>query len=175
MPLLLALLVLFSPAAHAELADFTTDGCSAFLDQPLFSRSRSWAHCCVAHDLAYWQGGALDQRAMADEQLYSCVGQALGSKRLALPLMIWLGVKMGGSPYASYNPFPWRWGYGWSQSEYRDLSEGEKREVAEKLSRVYQNLPRFSAELELNKMQYLYISAELYIQIVGFQRAHSVR
>jgi hypothetical protein len=174
MLLLVAILSLFSTPAQAELAEFTTDGCSAFLDHPLLSKSRSWAHCCVTHDLAYWQGGTLDQRVAADQELFSCVENALG-KGHSLPFFIWLGVKMGGSPYGSYNPFYWRWGYGWSESSYHELSAEEKLEVADKLTRVYQSMPRFSTELELTEIQRLQISTDLYLQIVRYQRPHRIR
>lgn len=183
LPLLLLALssLAFAPAiakaepSPAQLADFTTDGCSAFLDRPLFSHARSWAHCCVSHDLAYWQGGTLEDRVQADEELFSCVENSLGGKGYGLPVLIWLGVKAGGSPYGSYNPFYWRWGYGWSESGYHELSKEEKLEVAEKLTRVYQNMPQFSAELELTKMQRLQISVDLYLQIVRYQKPHRVR
>jgi hypothetical protein len=173
--LILALFMLFASTAHAQLADFTTDGCSVFIDRPLLVHSRSWAHCCVTHDLAYWQGGTAQDRAYADNKLFSCVSKAVGDEEYAVQAMswiIWLGVKMGGSPYGTYNPFYWRWGYGWNESRYHELSAAEKLEVAAKLIRVYKNIPVFSAELDLTEAQRRYVSRELYLQIVRFQQPH---
>ena len=43
------------PAAAAELADFTSDGCSLFPEGSHYG-------CCYVHDVAYWPGGTADAR-----------------------------------------------------------------------------------------------------------------
>ena len=43
-----------SPAA--DIAPFTSDGCSSFPDGTPANQSL-WLECCVRHDLAYWRGG----------------------------------------------------------------------------------------------------------------------
>ena len=78
---------------------FTTDGCSMWLDG-------TWVECCVEHDIAYWCGGSAQDRKEADRALSECVAEG-GLKGVAW--MMYLGVRVGGTPW---QPFPWRWGYG---------------------------------------------------------------
>ena len=80
---------------------FTTDGCSMWPDD-------GWVDCCVEHDIAYWCGGTSDDRRRADAALRDCVARD-HSATLAW-LMYW-GVRLGGVPW---QPFAWRWGYGWN-------------------------------------------------------------
>jgi len=101
----------------AELAPFTTDGCSMFPDGTPSNRAL-WQHCCVTHDFAYYVGGSSELRAAADAALETCVASEttplLGSAMRA-------GVRMGGTPAL---PTPWRWGYGWRYDPfngYRDV------------------------------------------------------
>lgn len=92
---------------RAKLTPFSTDGCSMFMDGPLSDPYR-WRHCCVAHDLAYWQGGSQAQRLAADETLRACITQAQDSFTANY---VFAGVRWGGHPDW---PSSYRWGYGWS-------------------------------------------------------------
>jgi len=79
---------------------FTTDGCSMWPDD-------GWVQCCVEHDMAYWCGGTSADREDADAVLRDCVSAAHGA---TTAWMMYWGVRVGGGPY---QPFPWRWAYGW--------------------------------------------------------------
>ncbi len=115
----------------AELKPFHSDGCSLFPDEN-FMTQQSWCGCCVAHDVAYWQGGTSEERKQADQALKDCVAKATGDETLAS--LMYDGVRMGGSPYF-YNWY--RWGYGWSYGRlYQPLTENEKRR-AEMLLEAY--------------------------------------
>ena len=104
-----------------ELRPFSTDGCSLFPDRSLIGKS-DWCSCCLAHDLAYWQGGSSDQRLKADEELKRCVLSVSGSEQLAD--LMFAGVRSGGGPYFFT---PYRWGYGWPYGRwYSPLTEAEE-------------------------------------------------
>ena len=79
---------------------FTSDGCSLWPDG-------RWADCCLQHDMTYWCGGSAAARQDADARLCACVA-AHGATCVAR--LMYVGVRMGGIPW---QPFPWRWGYGW--------------------------------------------------------------
>lgn len=85
----------------AKQDEFTTDGCTLFLDG-------KWVTCCLEHDRAYWQGGLVKKRKEADRAFRSCVYEMSDSK--ALSLIMYSAVRVGGGPFI---PVPWRWGYGW--------------------------------------------------------------
>ena len=103
--------------APAELAAFSSDGCSMFPDASP-GRRTDWCHCCLAHDLAYWRGGTAPQRLAADEALKSCVLAATASTLLAEAMFA--GVRAGGEPHFDTD---YRWGYGWPPGRgYRPLS-----------------------------------------------------
>ena len=46
---------------YLQLADFTSDGCSLFLNGT-FEDPELWKVCCHKHDLAYWRGGTEEER-----------------------------------------------------------------------------------------------------------------
>lgn len=105
----------------AQLQDFSTDHCSMFFDG-------TWADCCIAHDIKYWMGGTEEERTNADEELRQCVGE---KDLKALGDMMYLGVRLGGSPLWSTS---FKWGYGWvNRQPYKELSSEERREVLQKL------------------------------------------
>ncbi len=79
---------------------FTTDGCSMWPND-------GWVDCCVEHDIAYWCGGTSDDRQRADAALRDCVAK---DHSATLAWMMYWGVRVGGVPW---QPFPWRWAYGW--------------------------------------------------------------
>lgn len=89
---------------------FETDGCTLWPDGDQSHRS-----CCVRHDKRYWKGGSLKRRAAADRMLRKCITrywQVHSRVPSGAPLcgfVVWLGVRIGGSPWL---PVPWRWGYG---------------------------------------------------------------
>lgn len=120
---------LFASGCADELSPFTSDGCSAFPDGTLQTRTL-WLSCCTAHDLAYWQGGNYSERLQADQELRSCVATT-GQPEIAKLMLA--GVRVGGTPYL---PTTFRWGYGWSYSRgYKSLTEEElimvKKEITD--------------------------------------------
>lgn len=127
-------LIPFKP--DGELSDFSSDGCSLFPDSSLINAD-DWCECCLEHDIAYWQGGTEDERLAADEALRDCVLDRSGDARLAEAM--YLGVRMGGSPYFKN----WyRWGYGWNyERKYQALTSEEKALAAQKLVTFFENDP----------------------------------
>lgn len=110
-PGLLILLSIAHTIAHnchaSELKPFTTDGCSMWIDGTL-DQPNLWRHCCVVHDLDYWQGGSEEQRKKSDERIQACVEEAQGS---GMANYMYKNVRWGGSPYLMSK---YRWGYGWN-------------------------------------------------------------
>jgi hypothetical protein len=116
-----------------ELSDFSTDGCSLFIDGT-FEKPDLWQECCHKHDIAYWQGGTQEQRMEADLAFKACVEKKTGDSTLAK--LMFDAVRAGGEPYF---PTWYRWGYGWSIGRgYKQLTTEEQAKVEEKLFK-YQN------------------------------------
>lgn len=86
---------------------FKTDGCSMFPDG-------CYRDCCVEHDLAYFLGGDSEDRRKADRRLRDCVSSKEGFHHRFLGPLMWLGVRVGGTPLL---PTPFRWSYG--EDRYR--------------------------------------------------------
>ena len=119
-----------------SLRAFTSDGCSLFPDGTVADRAK-WCDCCFEHDLAYWQGGAEEERKAADAALRDCVRERTGDKALAETMR--LGVRAGGHP-----AFPtwYRWGYGWDYGRgYRPLTDSDMELVGQKLDEYRQKHP----------------------------------
>ena len=117
--------------------EFTTDGASGFISffyEIINKKKLPWEDCAIKHDKAYWQGGDLDLRKLADVKLRTCVANYyLDNKKLLkgliIPEIIYLGVRIGGQYWI---PFPtlrkvnekWRlengarWGYGFNYPDY---------------------------------------------------------
>jgi hypothetical protein len=124
LPMLLAPLVLAACASTTSLVPFTTDGCSFFPNRSP-SGTADWCDCCLAHDLAYWRGGAEGDRLEADQALKTCVEQT--TKNHALAETMYLGVRAGGGPQVDT---PFRWGYGWPHGRgYQALTASESAAV----------------------------------------------
>jgi hypothetical protein len=119
-----------------RLLPFTSDGCSRFPDGFLYKVDKiQWQHCCVRHDIAYWQGGTADQRLKADQALNLCVAS---TEAPIIGEAMYLGVRVGG-----YNrfPFTWRWGYGWAgERGYLPLNPSERAQVAVELKKIPKDL-----------------------------------
>jgi hypothetical protein len=138
----LSTLLWLSSAAGAELAPFTSDGCSSFPDGTPVNQSL-WLDCCVRHDLAYWRGGTYEDRLSADLALEQCVAKA-GEPEIA-KLMLH-GVRTGGNPFFLT---PYRWGYGWPIGRgYKALSEEELDQVRERLAALEQTLKQIREALK---------------------------
>lgn len=117
------MLALGACATTATLRPFATDGCSRFPDGTA-EQPTLWRHCCVQHDIAYWQGGSYAQRIAADNALRACVA-ATGEAGIAA--LMRTGVLVGGS---AFWPTSYRWGYGWSPNRgYAPLNDAERRDV----------------------------------------------
>jgi hypothetical protein len=118
-------------ASEPVLQPFSTDGCSLFPDRALIGKA-DWCRCCLAHDLAYWRGGSVEERLAADRDLRACVAQTTGNSGLAE--LMYAGVRAGGGPYFFT---PYRWGYGWPFGRsYAPLSS-EEGAIASALARDY--------------------------------------
>ncbi|WP_189420930.1 helicase [Cellvibrio zantedeschiae] len=111
------------------LKPFTTDGCSVWIDGPP-KAPYLWRHCCVAHDIAYWQGGSQQLRVQADKDLQACIAKLAGD---GMANYMYFFVSTGGSPLWLT---PYRWGYGWSYLDagkprgYKLLTAEEQAQVA---------------------------------------------
>ncbi|MEO0365857.1 MAG: hypothetical protein AAF265_10225 [Pseudomonadota bacterium] len=124
--ILLLLLILLASGCSSEpqLETFASDGCSLFPDRAE-ALDKEWCHCCLEHDVAYWQGGTREQRQAADQKLRDCVAEATGSDALAR--VMYEGVRTGGGPQF---PTWYRWGYGWSPNQgYTPLTATQQTEV----------------------------------------------
>ena len=118
---------------YLQLADFTSDGCSLFLNGT-FKDPELWKECCYKHDLAYWRGGTEEERNQADLAFKECVLKKTGNNELAE--IMYQAVRVGGSPHF---PIWYRWGYGWPAGRgYKKLSEQELLLVDQKLAK-YKN------------------------------------
>ena len=112
-----------------KLSDFTSDGCSLFVDGT-FEDPELWKECCLKHDIAYWQGGTEEEREAADIAFRECVKKKTGNSELAE--VMYQAVRQGGEPYY---PTWYRWGYGWPIGRgYRALTVAEKDLVKIKLA-----------------------------------------
>jgi hypothetical protein len=121
--------------AEETLKPFTSDGCSLFPDGSPINQ-KDWCDCCVAHDLAYWQGGTREERKVADEALKTCIKEKTNDQPLSV--LMYNGVRLGGSPY-----FPnwYRWGYGWPYDrKYQALTASEKNRAAELVEGRYETV-----------------------------------
>ncbi len=140
-PAVLAVALLLSwsvprDARPAELSRFTSDGCSLFPDGTPKDRAK-WCDCCLSHDMAYWQGGTVEDREKADHELRACVLDHTQDKNLAETM--YLGVRAGGHP-----AFPawYRWGYGWPYGRgYAALSEDDRQQVLARLDEYWRTHP----------------------------------
>jgi hypothetical protein len=113
-----------------DLADFTSDGCSLFINGT-FEDPELWKECCLKHDIAYWKGGTEEQREQADLAFRECVEKKTGDSTLAN--LMYEAVRVGGEPYF---PTWYRWGYGWPIGRgYKELTKSEKALVQEKLNK----------------------------------------
>ena len=128
---LLPALFCFTACKNEEmkLSDFTSDGCSLFIDGT-FEDPDLWKECCLKHDIAYWQGGTEEEREAADIAFRECVKKKTGNAELAE--LMYQAVRKGGDPYF---PTWYRWGYGWPIGRgYRALTVAEKDLVKIKLA-----------------------------------------
>ena len=107
-----AALVMLSIGAWAEAVGCSTDGVRRL--QPFTTAGCSLApdldfrDCCVAHDYLYWKGGTSDDRAEADRQFRSCIGER--SEWPSLRFLYYAAVRLGGHQVWRT---PFRWGFGW--------------------------------------------------------------
>lgn len=119
----IGLYIFHTPWQSSTLRPFSSDACSLF-PEGTWSQPTRWCHCCVQHDLAYWQGGSASQRLAADQSLRSCV-QHTGENLIGS--WMYAGVRLGGSPYT---PTWFRWAYGWPYGKgYQTLTSHEQKEV----------------------------------------------
>ncbi|MCF7969752.1 MAG: hypothetical protein K9L22_01115 [Methylococcaceae bacterium] len=127
----------------AELADFSSDGCSQFPDGT-FAQQDLWCDCCITHDIAYWQGGSRQQKKQADAALRQCVLQKTDNSLLADTM--YYGVTLGGSPVF---PVWYRWGYGWRYGRgFQSLNQYEQQQVTDKLQQYVVSMPYSSCDFD---------------------------
>jgi len=115
------------------LQPFATDGCSLWIDGTL-EQPNLWRHCCVAHDLDYWQGGSEALRKKSDAAIQACVKAAQG---VGMADYIYTNVRWGGSPYWMNH---YRWGYGWNYFDGR-WPRGYKEPSPEEQQQIQQAMP----------------------------------
>ncbi len=138
-PILTGMLLVVLPSCKtievAELAPFTSDGCTSFPEGPGEDPER-WCFACDHHDFTYWQGGTFADRLAADKKLKEEIS---GTGHPLAAAVAFAGVRVGGSPLF---PTPWRWGYGWKKfpRAYRKLSEEESRLVEEATPAALENI-----------------------------------
>ena len=114
-----------------ELADFTSDGCSLFIDGT-FENPELWKECCLKHDIAYWQGGTKEQRKQADLAFKNCVEK---DGRFNTCLFNVRGSPCWRRASFSYLVSMGVWLACWS-GEYKELTLSEKKVVEEKLKNI---------------------------------------
>jgi hypothetical protein len=137
----LAAIMWTTTAFAADIAPFTSDGCSSFPDGTPANQAL-WLDCCIRHDLAYWQGGTYEQRLDADLALEHCVTK-VGEPEIA-KLML-QGVRAGGNPFFLT---PYRWGYGWPFGRgYQSLTDEELAQVGKQLESLEQMLKQMRESL----------------------------
>src|SRR5215813_9470935 len=113
----------------SDLRPFTTDGASGFISffyEIIFKRPLPWEHLAVEHDRAYWQGGPLYLRKIADLKLeaeliqYYAETDVLLAKRIwhhITPDLVYLGVRLGGQfwiPFPSMRRVDGKWKLEWN-------------------------------------------------------------
>ena len=147
--LLVLSVICFSQWSYADkifknqLLPFVSDGCTGFPNGIPFVNEDKWLHCCVNHDIAYWQGGTQEQRESADLQFQQCVEETGES---VVAYFMYLGVSIGG-----HTGFPtsWRWGYGWKiYRGYKPLSSHDSEQV-EMLSK---QIPEDLSKVEISSL-----------------------
>lgn len=136
---LLLNIILLTASVNLTLAenitDFVSDGCSLFPDGTPRDQNL-WCECCVAHDVAYWQGGTMAQKKTADSVLRDCILKKTDNFLLANTM--YYGVFLGGS---AVFPNWYRWGFGWSYGRgYIALTTTEAEQVENKLTRWRQSV-----------------------------------
>ena len=113
---------------EVELADFSSDGCSMFVDGT-FENPELWKECCLKHNIAYWKGGTREEREAADLAFRNCVKKKTGNVKFAE--IMYQAVRPGCAPYF---PTWYRWGYGWPLGRgYKKLSREEEQIAGKKL------------------------------------------
>ena len=104
-----------------ELADFTSDGCSLFIDGT-FENPELWKECCLKHDIAYWQE-VPKNKGSRQTWLKTVWKKKTGDSTLAY--LMYEAVRAGGEPHF---PTWYRWGYGWPIGRgYKELTLSEKK------------------------------------------------
>lgn len=110
------------------LKPFTSDGCSMSPDSSGLDADHkdNLLHCCVTHDVSYWQGGTQAQKKAADAQLYLCIKDASNE---VVATIYYEAVRYFG---ISQLPTPFHWGYGWTTNRgYTPLNQQEQQKVDE--------------------------------------------
>ncbi len=116
----------------ARIDPFTTDGCSAS-PEGLPEDKTAWLHCCLEHDISYWQGGPRSLKLAADQQLRACIAE---SGYPAIANIYYYAVRAGGGPRFETS---WRWGYGWPYKiGFNALTDEQIESVQEELQFVPQ-------------------------------------
>jgi hypothetical protein len=139
------LIFLIASSSHAgNLKPFATDGCSMWIDGTI-EQPNLWRHCCVAHDLDYWQGGSEAQRKISDANILACVKTAQGP---GMANYMYSNVRWGGSPYWMST---YRWGYGWDYLE-GSLPRGYKMPTPEEQAQINKLMPAALQVIEEDKL-----------------------
>ncbi|WP_413560586.1 hypothetical protein [Bdellovibrio sp. HCB209] len=113
-----------------KIQPFTSDGCSMSPNGPR-AKPNGFLECCVNHDLAYWQGGTLEQKQTADLALQACITENSNEK---IGKVFYEAVSLGGGPQFNTS---FRWGYGWPKRRtYEALNHTERKSVEQELQNI---------------------------------------
>lgn len=96
---------------------FVSDGCSVIgpIVRAFGYHNERIRSCCYKHDQAYWEGGLLFKKRVADQKFRHCLIR-LADVPCIIAWIMWLGVAIGG-----FIPHPnFRWGYGWNWPRYKE-------------------------------------------------------
>lgn len=135
----------------ARINPFTTDGCSAS-PEGVPSDKTAWLHCCLEHDISYWQGGPRSLKLAADRKLRSCIAE---SGHPAIAQIYYYAVRAGGGPRFETS---WRWGYGWPYKiGFDELTSEQLLSVEEELQLIppiiEDYIRNYQADLESDENQ----------------------
>ncbi len=133
----------YSWRSEHEIASFSSDGCSGFIDGTP-TDTDAWSYCCEVHDIAYWAGvGGEAMHSKADQDLKQCIDKA-GYPNIAE--VVYDAVRVMRIPNITM-PLPFRWGYGWpGVNGYNEFNQSQ-------LYSIKDNLPYIMEGIVTNRIQ----------------------
>lgn len=141
-----------------EIAPFSSDGCSGFIDGSPTEKS-AWTHCCEIHDISYWAGvGGEEAHTKSDEDLKQCVSAAGYPNVGAIMYGAVRGMKIPNTTM----PLSFRWGYGWPNVM------GYRNHTLAQLESIKANLPTIMEGIVSIRIQQDFPAPSIYeVQAIG--------